>query len=458
MSEESQKGRDKVLVVEDDPGVQSQMKWALSDYDVLEADNREKAIAVARHDRPKVVLLDLGMPPDEAGATEGLRALEEILSLHPATKVIVASGNSDRANAVKAVRLGAYDFCAKPVDVDVLKLIIERAFHVYDLETDNLRLSNADLSEPFEGVIAASPQMMKICRGIEKVAPADVSVLITGESGTGKEVLANALHKASGRADGPFIAINCAAIPENLLESELFGHERGAFTGAVKQTVGKIELADKGTLFLDEIGDMPISLQAKMLRFIQERCFERIGGRTTINVDIRIVSATNMDLKKANRENAFREDLFFRLNEIAFEIPPLRDRDGDALLLAKFNLQKLGARFGKKTKEFSAGAIRAIEAYDWPGNVRELENKLKRAVVLSEGQVITQEDLDLEDVDADEGITFPTLRQVRDRADEDIITRALALTDDNVSKAAKLLGVSRPTMYELMKSLGIKSK
>ncbi len=448
-------GSQKILIVEDDPGVQSQMKWALSDFEIAIADDRNSAIAQARRFDPNVVILDLGMPPDEAGATEGLAVLEAILAISPRTKIIVASGHSGREAAVKSVQLGAYDFCAKPVDIEILKMIIDRACHVQALEADALTATRDKTSEPFEGVLAASPQMLKVCRGVERVASADVSVLFTGESGTGKEVLAKALHRASPRANNPFVAINCAAIPENLLESELFGHEKGAFTGAVKQTIGKIEQATTGTLFLDEIGDMPLPLQAKLLRFLQERKIERIGGRKTIEVDVRIVSATNMDLEAAIQNGGFREDLFYRLNEIAFEIPPLRERDGDALLLAKFNLEKLSGLYNKKIKEFSTLAKRGIELYDWPGNVRELENKMKRAVVLSDGKTITAEDLELE-LDDSEDVNFPTLRQVREKAEFDVVNRALAVTDNNVSQAAKLLGVSRPTLYELLKTLGVK--
>jgi two-component system NtrC family response regulator len=446
----------KVLVVEDDPGVQSQMRWALEKFETILADDRPSAISATRRETPAVVVLDLGMPPDEAGATEGLAALEEILSLDPSTKVIVATGNSERENAVTAIKLGAYDFCPKPVDIESLKMIIDRAFNLYDLENENLRLSRANFAEPFEGVIAASPQMLKICEGVERVAKSDVSVLLTGQSGTGKEVLAQALHKSSTRADGPFVAINCAAIPENLLESELFGHEKGAFTGAVKQSVGKVEVASGGTLFLDEIGDMPMSLQSKMLRFIQERKIERIGGRRTIDVDVRIVAATNQNLEEAIAAQTFREDLFYRLNEIDFHIPALKEREGDAILLSKYYLQKLCARFGKKSKQFSEDAIAAIESHEWPGNVRELENKMKRAVVMSDGNVVRAQDLDLQGTGADP--TFPTLKQVRDKAEVDLIARALAATQNNVSAAAKLLGVSRPTLYELMKAHNFKNE
>lgn len=445
----------KILVVEDDPGIQSQMKWALDDLDVFVASDRPEALTILRREEPRVIILDLGMPPDEAGVTEGLAALEEALRLDPSTKVIVASGNSERVHAVEAVRLGAYDYCSKPVDIDALKLIIERAFQLYDLEVEYDRLANQKTAEPFEGVIASSPTMLKICKGIEKVASANVSVLFTGESGTGKEVMAKALHRLSSRATGPFVAINCAAIPENLLESELFGHEKGAFTGAVQRQVGKVEGADGGTLFLDEIGDMPLTLQSKVLRFLQERHFERVGGRALIQVDVRLVSATNMNLEDAIGDGRFREDLFYRLNEISFHIPPLRERAGDTALLAKFYLSKFAALYGKKNRGFTEEARGAIDAYAWPGNVRELENKLKRAVVMSEDAPIEPDDLDLQMGEGD--FVFPTLKQVRERAERELIERALATSDTNVTQAAKLLGVSRPTLYELMKSLGMKA-
>lgn len=448
-------GKRKILVVEDDPGIQSQMKWALDEREVFIAGDRAAALAVVRKEEPDVVVLDLGMPPDEAGVTEGLATLEEALRLDPSTKVIVASGNSERVHAVEAVRLGAYDYCSKPVDIDNLKLIIERAYHLYDLETDYQKLAREKTTEPFEGLIASSATMLKVCKGLEKVASADVSVLFTGESGTGKEVMAKALHRLSPRAEGPFVAINCAAIPENLLESELFGHEKGSFTGAVAQQVGKVEGAEGGTLFLDEIGDMPLPLQAKVLRFLQERQFERVGGRKSIKVDVRLVSATNMNLEDAIGDGRFREDLFYRLNEISFRIPPLRERTGDPGLLSKFYLEKFAKLYGKKNRGFSEEAEVAIDAYGWPGNVRELENKLKRAVVMSADAPIEPDDLDLE---SDEGeLVFPTLKQVREKAEREIINRALVASDTNVTQAAKLLGISRPTLYELMKSLGMKT-
>ncbi|MCP5371502.1 MAG: PEP-CTERM-box response regulator transcription factor [Hyphomicrobiales bacterium] len=448
----------KLLIVEDDPGLRSQMRWALQDAlentEVFLAEDRDSALTTLRKEDPNVVVLDLGLPPDPNGATEGLATLESMLSFKPETKVIIASGNEERQNAVKAVSLGAYDFYPKPVDIDVLRLIIERAEQLYELEQENLRLSESQRTSPFDGIIASSPEMLQACLIVERVAKSEVSVLLTGESGTGKEVLAKALHQASDRATGPFIAINCAAIPENLLESELFGHEKGAFTGAVKQTIGKVEQADKGTLFLDEIGDMPLQLQAKLLRFLQERVIERIGGRTQIKVDVRIVSATNKSLQDMIARQTFREDLYYRLDEVGVHIPPLRERQGDAVLLAKFFLQQFSKNLERKIKGFTADALAAINAHAWPGNVRELENKMKRAVVLSDGKMITATDLGLQA--SEEAPTFPTLKQAREEAEREIVTRALELSDNNVSAAAKLLGVSRPTLYDLMKTFNMR--
>ena len=445
-----------LLVVEDDLGLQSQLRWALSDIgEVHLADDRAAAMAVLRRAAPAVVVLDLGLPPDTNGASEGLAALSDILALQPATKVIIASGNEARENAVKAIGLGAYDFYPKPVDIDVLRLIIERAWQLYDLEEERRRLLKARETSPLAGLIAASSEMLKVCRAVERIAGADISVLLTGESGTGKEVLAHALHALNARADRPFIAINCAAIPENLLESELFGHEKGAFTGAVKQTVGKIEQADGGTLFLDEIGDMPLALQAKLLRFLQDRTIERIGGRKKIAVDVRIVSATNQDLAVQMAEGRFREDLFYRINEVGIDIPPLRARPGDAMLLANFYLRRFNRSFERAIKGFTGDAQAAIAAHPWPGNVRELENRMKRAIVMADGKLISAADLDLQD-DAAPAV-FPTLKQLRERAEFDAVTQALALARDNVSQAAKLLGVSRPTLYDLMRQFKLKT-
>jgi two-component system NtrC family response regulator len=446
----------KLLVVEDDPGLQSQLRWALSDSgEVHLADDRAAALVALRREAPAVVVLDLGLPPDTNGASEGLAALSEILALQPATKVIIASGNEDRENAVKAIGLGAYDFYPKPVDIDVLRLIIERAWRLHDLEEERRRLLKARETSPLAGVIAASTEMLKVCRAVERIAAADVSVLLTGESGTGKEVLAHALHGLGARADQPFVAINCAAIPETLLESELFGHEKGAFTGAIKQTVGKIEQANRGTLFLDEIGDMPLALQAKLLRFLQDRTIERIGGRKTIAVDLRIISATNQNLASQMAEGRFREDLFYRINEVGIEIPPLRARTGDAVLLANFYLRRFNKSFERVIKGFTGDALAAIAAHPWPGNVRELENRMKRAMVMADGKMISAVDLDLADDAAPD--VFPTLKQLRERAEFDAVTQALALARDNVSQAAKLLGVSRPTLYDLMRQFRLKA-
>lgn len=444
----------KILIVEDDPGLLSQMRWALEEFDACLAEDRAAAQAAMEKENPDVVILDLGLPPDPNGASEGLAALESILSLKPTAKVIIASGNEVRENAVKAISIGAYDFYPKPVDIDVLRLIIQRALHLYDLEEENRRLSDSDKESPLSGIITASPEMLKVCRMVERVASSEVSVLITGESGTGKEVLARALHNLSARESGPFIAINCAAIPENLLESELFGHEKGAFTGAIKQTMGKVEQASQGTLFLDEIGDMPTSLQAKLLRFLQERTIERIGGRKEIEVDVRIVSATNQNLDTAMHQGNFREDLFYRLNEVGVRIPPLRERAGDAIMLAKYFLRKFGNEIGRPDKGFTTESLTAIGNYGWPGNVRELESRLKRAVVLADGKLITVDDLDIggETVRAD----FPTMKETREQAEIDSIKRAMQLTRDNVSLAAKMLGISRPTLYDLMKTYDLR--
>lgn len=410
-------------------------------------------MTMVRKERPQLVVLDLGLPPDPDGATEGLATLKAIQAVAPETKVVVSSGNEDRSHALAAVELGAYDIYPKPVEIDVLQLIIKRGLQLFDLEEENRRLAGSNVSSPLNGVIAASPVMLKVCRTIERVSSANVSVLLTGESGTGKEVLARAIHDLGPRADKPFVAINCAAIPDNLLESELFGHEKGAFTGAVKRTIGKVEQAHGGTLFLDEIGDMPIGLQAKMLRFLQDRAVERVGGRNSIEVDVHVLSATNRDLERMFREETFREDLYYRLNELTIEIPPLREREGDAVLLARFFLNKYAREFSRRIKGYSNAALSAIEAYEWPGNVRELEGTVKRAVILADDKMIDTESLGIPEVESEE--SFPTLRDVRTKAERDLILRALAHTKNNVSVAAKLLGVSRPTLYDLMNSLGL---
>ncbi len=443
----------RLLVVEDDPGLQRQLRWNFENHDVLIAGDRSSALDQVRSARPPVVTLDLGLPPDPDGASEGLAALEEILSEAPNTKVIVVTGNEDRENAIRSVGLGAYDFYQKPIDPTTLGLIVERAFHLYELEEENRRLAGDRRHSPLDGVITGSPAMLQVCRTIEKVAPADVGVLLYGESGTGKEVLARALHHLSPRARAPFIAINCAAIPENLLESELFGHEKGAFTGAVKQTPGKIELADGGTLFLDEIGDLALALQVKLLRFLQQRVVERVGGRKEIPVDVRVVCATHQDLTELISQNRFREDLFYRLSELVITIPPLRERYGDATLLAQHFLVRYGNEQGRSFLGLSQDALNAIDAYEWPGNVRELENRMKRAVVMTDGKRITSGDLDLATDPEDDPLN---LKKVRERAEYQALQRALSQVGGNISKAAKLLGVSRPTLYDLMSQHGIK--
>ncbi len=446
----------KLLIVEDDPGLQSQLRWCFSDYDVLVADNRERALAQLRRHEPPVILQDLGLPPDAEGVSEGFATLEETLVLRPATKVIVVTGHGDQENAVRAVGLGAYDFYQKPVNTDTLQLIVDRAWHIHELERENQRLLSQQGASPLDGIVAASPRMLQVCRMIEKVGPTTATTLLLGESGTGKELLARALHSLSPRVGKAFVAINCAAIPENLLETELFGHERGAFTGALKQTPGKIELADGGTLFLDEIGDMPMALQAKLLRFLQERVVERVGGREEIPVDVRVVCATNQDLDIAIREGRFREDLYYRISEITIQIPPLRERDGGCrILLARTLLERYAAQHRRQFRGFSQDAQNAIESHHWPGNVREMENKIRAAVIMAEGRQVTAGDLGLASV-AGEAPCL-NLREVRREAESQAIRAAMASAAGNISRAAQLLGVTRPTLYDLLDKYAIQS-
>jgi two-component system, NtrC family, response regulator len=443
----------KLLIVEDDPGLQSQLRWCFEGYEILLAKDRPSAMAQIRRHEPQLVTLDLGLPPDPANATEGLALLQEILTAAPGTKVIVVTGNDDRENALKAVAEGAYDFYVKPVDADTLRLIVDRAARLYELEEENRRLAGRNAA-PLQGLITADPGMLKVCRMVERVAPSDATVLLLGDSGTGKEVLARALHQLSPRATERFVAINCAAIPENLLESELFGYEKGAFTGAIRQTIGKIEHAHKGTLFLDEIGDLPMSLQAKLLRFLQERTVERLGGRNEIPVDIRIVGATNQDLGELMRAGRFREDLYYRISEISVAIPPLRERQGDRSLLAHAFLERFAQEQRKPRRGFSSEAIRAIEAYDWPGNVREMENVIRRAVIMADGPRVTPEDLGLE-APAETG-ELQSLREVRDRAEQEAVIKAMGRCNGNIAQAAELLGITRPTLYNLLDKYGLR--
>jgi len=443
-----------LLIVEDDAALQKQMRWAFDQYEPVLASDRENAIAQLRRHEPAVVTMDLGLPPAPDDVTEGMKLLHEILSFAPDTKVIVLTGQNDRDNAVKAIGLGAYDFYAKPFEPELLSLTIDRAYRLYDLQQENRRLQVMSPTSALSGLLTRDPDMQKICRTIEKVASANATVLLLGDSGTGKELLARGLHDLSPRRRERLVAINCAAIPETLLESELFGYEKGAFTGAVKQTLGKIETANKGTLFLDEIGDLPAALQAKLLRFLQERVIERLGGREEIPVDVRVVCATHRDLKALIRENRFREDLYYRLAEIVVEIPPLRDRKGDATLLAHAFVQRFAADQNRGTMVLAPDAVDAIEAHAWPGNVRELENCIKRAVIMAEGSRITADDIGLTASET-EPESF-NLRQVREDAERKAVIQVLGRVNGNIARAAEILGVSRPTLYDLMHRFGLK--
>jgi two-component system, NtrC family, response regulator len=442
----------KLLIVEDDLGLQKQLKWCFDSYEVLQAGSRSEAIALMRRHEPPVVLQDLGLPPDPEGVSEGMATVQELLSLQPRAKIIVVTGRADRESAVRAVGLGAWDFYSKPVDTDVLKLIVQRAFHIAGLEAENLRLRTAALASPLEGIIATDESMQKVCRIVEKVAPSNVSVLLLGESGTGKELVARAIHARSDRSAKRFVAINCAAIPEQLLESELFGFEKGAFTGAVKQTAGKVEGAEGGTLFLDEIGDMPLSLQAKLLRFLQSRVIERVGGRQEIPVDVRVVCATNQDLASLITQQKFRQDLYYRISEVSLQLPPLRQRSGDAVVLAQAILRRLATQQPKAPRGFTEQALVAIRRHDWPGNVRELENKVKAASIMASGPLIDAEDLGLGDNTGQ--FAFLNLKAVRTQAERQAVLQALSQVSGNVSQAAELLGVTRPTLYDLMEKYG----
>ena len=443
----------KLLIIEDDPGLCSQYRWAFPGYDVQLANNRAQALAAIARDQPPIAILDLGLPPDPDGVSEGFATLEALGVQAPETKVIVATSHSDRTYALRAVAAGAYDFCDKPLEIEVLRAVVDRALRLWELEQENRQLAQAGTPAPLKRIVSASDTMQKVNRTIERVAPTNVTVLLLGESGTGKELLSRAVHELSPRAGGPFVAINCGAIPENLLESELFGYERGAFTGAVKQTIGKIEAANKGTLFLDEIGDLPHPLQVKLLRFLQEQTIERIGGRSTIPVDVRVVSATNQAIEEQVEAGTFRGDLFYRLNAITVRIPGLRERPGDPLLLARYFLSRFNREIGRNLRGFTEAAAAAIAHHPWPGNVRELENRVKRAVVMADGKLIDVEDLELKPADGD-AFDFD-LRAARMRAEREVLQRALSHSNHKMSAAAKLLGISRPTLYGLLESHGL---
>jgi two-component system, NtrC family, response regulator len=447
-----------LLIVEDDLALQKQIKWSLDRFESVTASDRESALVQFRRHQPAVVTMDLGLPPDPDSASEGFRLLGQLLDLDPHVKVIVLTGQNEQAHALRAVALGAYDFLAKPFEPELLALTIDRAFRLAELQAENRRLQSVQAQSAMAGLITRDPEMLRIARMVERVASSDATVLLLGESGTGKEVLAQGLHEAS-RRKGRFVAINCAAIPENLLESELFGYEKGAFTGAAKTTVGKIETANGGTLMLDEIGDLPHSLQAKLLRFLQERRIERLGGRQEIAVDVRVVCATHQDLKALIKEGRFREDLFYRLAEIVIDIPPLRARQGDAVLLAHAFLRRFAQEQRRGTLAFSDDALQAIEAHPWPGNVRELLNAVKRAAIMADGQRVTAADIGLP-VPSTGDTAAPAndldLRTARESAERQAVIAALARSNSNIVKASELLGISRPTLYDLMHRLAIK--
>jgi len=439
----------RLLIVEDDPGLQSQMRWCFSDdLEVAQAADRESALTALRRMEPDVVTLDLGLPPDPGGASEGFSLLEDILRLSPQSKVIVVTGREDKENAVKAIGMGACDFYQKPLDADILTFVVNRAFRIAELEKENRELSQHRNGTSIKGIVAASPQMLAICRTLEKVAPTDVTTLIIGETGTGKELLARALHDLGHRRTKPFAAINCAAIPENLLESELFGFEKGSFTGATQSKKGKIENANGGTLFLDEIGDMPMSLQAKLLRFLQERVVDRVGSLKPIPVDVRVVCATHQDVRQLIDQGSFREDLYYRISEITLDVPALRERDGDALVIAQSLLKSLGRQMDRPNLSYTEDAICAISSYHWPGNVREMINKVKRATIMADGKRVTALDLELKQDSLVEDNQL-NLRQVRETAERQAILQALQSCNFNMAQASRLLGVTRPTLYNL---------
>ncbi len=445
-----------LLIVEDDLALQKQIKWSLDQFASVTADDCETALVQLRRHAPAVVTMDLGLPPDADGTSEGFKLLDQMLSAAPDTKVIVLTGQNGQANALKAVAMGAYDFLAKPFEPEMLNLTVERAFRLHELQTENARLQAMRQPDTLAGLITRDPEVLRVCRTIEKVANSGATVMLLGESGTGKEVLARGLHQSSNRKAGRFVAINCAAIPENLLESELFGYEKGAFTGAAKTTLGKIETANGGTLMLDEIGDLPMPLQAKLLRFLQERVIERVGGRQEIAVDVRIVCATHQDLKQLTTEARFREDLYYRLAEIVVNIPPLRQRVGDPALLAHAFTKRFAQEQNRRNLSLSDDALRAIEAHSWPGNIRELENCIKRATIMAEGSQVTANDLGLPASLESAAEQSLDLRAVRDEAERKAVIAAVARSNGNLLRAAELLGISRPTLYDLMHRLGLK--
>lgn len=444
----------KLLIVEDDDPIRTQMKWALmQDYEVLMAQDGQSALEQFKTQKPLVVTLDLGLPPYPGEVKEGFITLTQILNEDNLVKVIVITGQGQKEHALKAIEQGAYDFFYKPIEIEELKIVLKRAFYLAQLERENREMQAQLTGDSFRGMLGSCKKMQEVFSAIRKVATTDVPVLIIGESGTGKELVAKAIHLSSNRKEKPFVVINSSAIPETLLESELFGHEKGAFTGAHIQRKGRMEMAQQGTLFLDEIGELSLSLQVKLLRFLQEQKIERVGGREEISLDTRILAATNVDLKEAIKEGRFREDLYYRLGVVTISLPPLREREEDIMLLANFLLKKYAKEVNKNIKGFTPHALEAIELYNWPGNIRELENRVKRAVIMAEGSRITPADLEL---------TSPFvkyegrgLREAREALERDFISRALVRNKGNVTKAAEELGISRPTLYELMEKLKI---
>jgi two-component system, NtrC family, response regulator len=444
----------KVLIVDDDEEIRVQMKWALSQhYEILLAEDRAGAVNTFKMERPAVILLDLGLPPRPNDAEEGLAALSALLAIDNAAKIIIISGQDEKKNALQAVGAGAYDFLCKPIDMEELKFLLGRCIYVANLEREYRQLQLSVRAEGFEDMLGSSPQMQGVFAYIRKVAKTTAPVLLLGESGTGKEMAALAIHRRSDRKDAPFIAINCNAIPENLLESELFGHEKGSFTGAHAQRKGLMESAAGGTLFLDEIGELPPAIQVKLLRFLQEQRFQRVGGRQEIQIDTRIIAATNIDLKQAVANGKFREDLYFRLAVVVIKLPPLRDREEDVELLAREFLQQFAVQCEKTALRFAPDALRAVKRHIWPGNVRELQNRVKRAVIMADGKRITASDLELT---ADSEVVPPaTLKEARENTERELVEQALKRHSGRISSAAAELGISRPTLYELMDKLGI---
>jgi two-component system NtrC family response regulator len=446
----------KLLIVDDVEDIRTQMKWALAEeYEVFEAEDFSSAMELFELHRMPLVTLDLGLTSDPNGVEEGFRLLDEVLRFQRETKVVVITGQDQRSHALRAISVGAYDFFNKPIQVDELNVVLRRARHVHDLERENRELQRGAVSDSFEGIVGFCPAIQEVFRAVRRVASSDAQVLISGESGTGKELVARAIHRLSERAPGPFVAINCGAIPENLLESELFGHEKGAFTGAHMRRSGRIESAHRGTLFLDEVGELPVALQVKLLRFLQEHRLERVGGRQEIIVDVRVIAATNADLDREMKEERFREDLYYRLAVVRLALPPLRERGEDVTVLAKIFLDRFAAENKKSISGFAAEALEALQSYDWPGNVRELENRVKRAIIMAEGRKLTSADLELGSTSA-ERYRSVTLKEAREELERDLIHRTLRKHNGNMTRTAAELQVSRPTLYELMEKLGIR--